>query len=380
MFWLQRLEFKQKPKAFKHLVDRSALGFRSRPGAGSQDVHFKPEPSHELLFASSNLLGWDFLMSNLITEKVFVGVDVSKLHLDVFHPDTGDFAKLENTEVAVDEFCQSVSKKKLPVMVAMEATGGYERLLLNQLAKHQIEATVLNPRRVRDFAKGVGADAKTDSIDARIISQYAAVVNPMPTAMKSDHEQKHSALVTRRNQLLELINQENNRLKQSWDEDAKKSIREVLDMLKKQLKNIDSQLSAMLKNDTENQKTIEILGSVKGIGPVTISTILAELPEIGTLNRGEVAKLVGVAPINRDSGNKSGKRFIGGGRGQVRRVLYMATIVAIRHNPAIKAFYMHLKVQGKASKVAIVACMRKLVTILNLLIKTNQLWENKMSV
>lgn len=318
-------------------------------------------------------------MSTVKTEKIFVGVDVSKFHLDAFHPDTGVRRKFENTEDAVDEFCRSLGKKKLPVTVAMEATGGYERLLLNQLAQHQIEAVVLNPRRVRDFAKGIGADAKTDAIDAQIISQYATVVNPAPTAMKSDHEQKHSALVTRRNQLLELINQENNRLKQSWDEDAKKSIREVLEVLKKQLKSIDSQLSTMLKNDTENQRAIEILGSVKGVGPVTISTILAELPEIGTLNRGEVAKLVGVAPINRDSGNKSGKRFIGGGRGQVRRVLYMATIVAIRHNPAIKAFYTHLKTQGKASKVAIVACMRKLVTILNLLIKTNQLWENKMS-
>jgi transposase len=319
-------------------------------------------------------------MSCSITEKIFVGVDVSKFKLDVFHPDTGVLVKLDNTESAVDEFCQLLKKKALPVMVAMDATGGYEKLLVNLLAKHQIEATVLNPRRVRDFAKSVGADAKTDRIDARIISQYAAVVHPKPSAMKSDHEEKHSALVTRRNQLLELINQENNRLKQSWDEDAKKSIHEVLEMLKKQLKSIDSQLSAMLKKDTENQRKIEILGSVKGVGPVTISTVIAELPEMGSLNRGEVAKLVGVAPINRDSGSKSGKRFIGGGRGQVRRVLYMATVVAIRHNPAIKAFYVHLKAQGKASKVAIVACMRKLVTILNVLIKTNQLWENKMSV
>lgn len=319
-------------------------------------------------------------MSYSITKKIFVGVDVSKFKLDVFHPDTGVLVKVENTEGAVDEFCQLLRKKALPVMVAMEGTGGYERLLLNQLAKHNIEAAVLNPRRVRDFAKSVGADAKTDLIDARIISQYAAVVRPKPSAMKSDHEKKHSALVTRRNQLLELINQENNRLKQSWDEDAKKSIREVLEMLKKQLKSIDSQLLSMLKKDTENQRKIEILGSVKGVGPVTISTVIAELPEMGSLNRGEVAKLVGVAPINRDSGNKSGKRFIGGGRGQVRRVLYMATVVAIRHNPAIKAFYVHLKAQGKASKVAIVACMRKLVTIMNMLIKTNQLWENKMSV
>jgi transposase len=174
-----------------------------------------------------------------------------------------------------------------------------------------------------------------------------------------------------------LIGQENNRLKQSWDDDAKKSIREVLEMLKKQLKQIDSQLAQMLAKDTENARTIEILRSVKGVGAVTVSTIIAELPELGEMNRGQVAKLVGVAPLNRDSGTKTGKRFIGGGRGQVRRVLYMATLVAIKHNAAIKAYYVHLKSKGKVSKVAIVACMRKLITLLNLLIKTNQTWQVK---
>ena len=198
--------------------------------------------------------------------------------------------------------------------------------------------------------------------------------------MKSEHEQKHGALVARRTQLLELVNQEKNRLQQSWDDDAKQSIREVLECLKKQLKSIDSQLAKMLQADTKNQRTIEILESVKGVGPVLISTVIAELPELGKLNRGEVAKLVGVAPINRDSGKKSGKRFIGGGRGQVRRVLYMATLVAIRHNATIKAFYQHLKAKGKESKVAIVACMRKFITILNLLIKRDEEWKNGESV
>jgi len=144
-----------------------------------------------------------------------------------------------------------------------------------------------------------------------------------------------------------------------------------------QLKSVDSHLAKMLATDTANERKIEILQSVKGVGAVTISTLIAELPELGKLNRGEVAKLVGVAPINRDSGTKSGKRFIGGGRGQVRRVLYMATLVAIRHNPTIKAFYVHLKSKGKEAKVAIVACMRKLVTILNLLVKSNQIWQTK---
>ena len=312
--------------------------------------------------------------------KIFVGVDVSKATLDVFRPDTKETFQIDNSEQAIAALCSQLEKKKRQVMVVMEGTGGYEYLLLKHLASHNIEAAVINPRRVRDFAKGIGLDAKTDPIDARVISKYAEVVTPQPLATKSDHERKHGALVARRNQLLELINQENNRLKQSWDEDAQQSIRNVLDLLKKQLKDLDSKLAKMLEVDTENQRVIEVLQSVKGVGPVMISTVLAELPELGKLNRGEIAKLVGVAPINRDSGKKSGKRFIGGGRGQVRRVLYMSTLVAIRHNPAIKAFYAHLKSKGKESKVAIVACMRKFITLLNLLIKTNQLWENKMSV
>ncbi len=319
-------------------------------------------------------------MSTVEPVKIFVGVDVSKSVLDVYRPDTRELIRVDNNGEAIRDFCLKLKKQLPSVMVVMEATGGYETLLVNQLAKHQIDAAVANPKKVRDFAKGVGADAKTDQIDAKIISRYAEVVNPKPMAVKSDHHKKHEALVTRRSQLLELINQENNRLKHSWDADAKNSIREVLEMLKKQLKTIDTQLVKMLKTDTENERTIEFLQSVKGIGPVTISMLIVGLPEIGSLNRGEAAKLVGVAPINRDSGKKSGKRFIGGGRGHVRRVLYMATIVAIRHNPTIKAFYQHLKSKGKESKVAIVACMRKLVTILNLLVKNNELWRNEESV
>lgn len=317
------------------------------------------------------------MISTAMTATIFVGVDVSKATLDVYRPDTKELLKIENTDEAISQLCLQLEKKKRQIMVVMEGTGGYEYLLLKHLATHMLAAAVVNPRRVRDFAKGIGLDAKTDPIDAKVISKYAEVVVPKPMATKSDHELKHSALVARRSQLLELINQENNRLKQSWDDDAKQSIRDVLEVLKKQLKSVDSLLVQMLATDTANERKIEILQSVKGVGPVTISTLIAELPELGKLNRGEVAKLVGVAPINRDSGTKSGKRFIGGGRGQVRRVLYMATIVAIRHNATIKAFYAHLKSKGKESKVAIVACMRKLVTILNLLVKSNQMWQTK---
>jgi transposase len=320
------------------------------------------------------------MIFNVHDDVLFVGVDVSKDILDVFRPDRNEIAKVENSEVAVAEFCRKLQTSKQHVIVVMEATGGYETLLVNQLTQHELPAAVVNPRQVRDFARGLGIDAKTDPIDARVIARFGQVVQPQPMAVKSEHQQKHGALVARRNQLLELIQQENNRLKQSWDNAAKQSIRAVLEVLKKQLKSIDLQLETMLQADVDNQRKIEILESVKGVGPVMISTVIAALPELGQLNRGEVAKLVGVAPINRDSGKKSGQRFVGGGRGQVRRVLYMATIVAIRHNPAIKAFYQRLKGHGKASKVAIVACMRKFITLLNLLVKTDSVWDNRESV
>ena len=315
--------------------------------------------------------------SSATTAKIFVGVDISKASLDIYRPDKNEHSKIENSDAAIALFCSKFSKLKDRVVFVMEATGGYEFLLLKLLGAHQLQFVVVNPRRVRDFAKGIGLDAKTDPIDAKAISRFGEVVMPQPMAAKSDHELKHSALVARRSQLLELINQESNRLKLCWDDDAKKSIQEVLETLRKQLKSLNSQLAQLLANDKENARTIEILRSVKGVGDVTISTLVAELPELGDLNRGQIAKLVGVAPINRDSGTKSARRFIGGGRGSVRRVLYMATLVAIRHNAPIKAFYARLKSKGKESKVAIVACMRKLITILNLLIKTNQTWETK---
>lgn len=319
------------------------------------------------------------MKSTELKRKCHVGVDASKSTLNIYRSDTKEVLGIENADEAVIELCLQLEKKKQKIVVVMEGTGGYETLLLKHLAVHKLDAAIINPRRIRDFAKGIELDVKTDPIDAQVIARYAEVVAPQPMAAKSHHKMKHGALVARRKQLLELINQESNRLKQACDEDAKQSIRDVLEVLKKQLKSIDSQLAKMLKSDTANQRSIEVLQSVKGNGPVMISTILAELPELGKLNRGEIAKLVGVAPINRDSGKKSGKRFIGGGRGQVRRVLYMATIVAIRHNPAIKTFYVRLKSTGKESKVAIVACMRKFITILNQLIKTGQLWENNMS-
>jgi transposase len=318
-------------------------------------------------------------MKTANTVSIFVGVDVAKDSLEVYLPFSKKNQSIENSIESIDDLCLQL-KKKRKLMVVMEATGGYEKLLVERLFKAGIAAAVVNPRQVRDFANGIGLEAKTDPIDSQVISKFGEVVQPSAMAEKSDHEKKHSALVTRRCQLLDMINQENNRIKQTWDDDAKRSIRETLETLEKQLKSVDAQLAKMLASDTANARKIEILNSAKGVGPVTISTLIAELPELGDMNRGQVAKLVGVAPINRDSGKSNGRRFIGGGRSHVRRVLYMATLAAIRFNPTIKAYYMHLKAKGKLSKVAIVACMRKLITILNLMIKNNTTWKNAESV
>lgn len=228
---------------------------------------------------------------------------------------------------------------------------------------------------MRDFAKGIGIDAKTDPIDAGVIAFYGRVVKPAPQLAKSDEEKKLKALVERRRQLLDLIGQENNRLQQTADREIEKYIRKSLEALKKQLKSIDARLAKCVQQDTANERKIEIMGSVKGIGPVAISTFLAELPELGELNRAEIAKLVGVAPMNNDTGQRSGKRRTMGGRSYVRRVLYMATLVATRFNPQIKSFYQRLLARGKEKKVALVAAMRKLLTILNALIKKDELWR-----
>jgi len=343
--------------------------------------HNKPEPSLERSRGtSSNSLGWD-IMKNDSEFSVFVGVDVSKRRLEVFLPDSRRRLTIENSEESIvhDLLGALKGSKRKQTLVVLEATGGYESTLLKMLAKEGIAAALVNPRRVRDFAKGIGMDAKTDPLDAELISKYGQVVRPMPLAAKSAEEEKLKALVARRSQLLQLITQEKNRLQQTADAEIQDFIRQSLESLKKQLKQVDTRLAGCVKRDSAQARKVEILGSVQGIGPVAISTLLAELPEIGQLNREEIAKLVGVAPLNDDSGDRRGKRAIKGGRSHVRRVLYMSALVATRCNARISAYYQHLLGQGKLKKVALVACMRKLLTILNVMVKNNVPWRDEKS-
>ena len=309
----------------------------------------------------------------------FIGVDVSKATLDVAWHDSQPSRSIKNTEQEiVSELIAKINNPESTIVV-MEATGGYEDRLVQLLHQHHIAVAVVNPRRIRDFASSLGKDAKTDPIDARVIAYYGQVAQPAAQLAKSVEDQKLKALVERRKQLLGLISQENNRLQQTTDQEIRGYLQQSLETLQKQVKTINERLAQCVAEDTTNARKVEILGSVKGIGPVAISTLLAELPELGELNRGEIAKLVGVAPMNRDSGQKSGPRRTGGGRSYVRRVLYMATLVATRHNPRIQKFYQRLLAENKPKKVALTAAMRKLLTILNTLLKNNELWNSEIN-
>jgi len=306
----------------------------------------------------------------------FVGVDVSKATLDFALADDKKSVSIKNTEEEIVRKLIARITDRQSTIVVLEATGGYEDRLVTLLHQHDVAVAVVNPRRVRDFAKGIGIDAKTDPIDAKVIALYGQVVKPAAQMAKSEEDKKLKALVERRRQLLGLINQERNRLQQTADLEVQDYIRQSLETLQEQVETVGQRLQACVKTNTEHARKIEIIESVKGLGPVTVSTFLAELPELGALNRGQIAKLVGVAPMNRDSGQSSGRRRTIGGRSYVRRVLYMATLAATRFNPRIKAFYQRLLRKGKAKKVALTAAMRKLLTIVNTLVKNDVLWKD----
>jgi transposase len=240
-----------------------------------------------------------------------------------------------------------------------------------------ISVCVANPYQVRQFGKGLGILEKTDPIDAKLLRHFGETVDLQPTSPKSAEHEYHGALVRRREQLLKLISQEENRLGQSWDKVVTKMLGDVLKTLKKQLKKTDCLIKAFLQKEAETNSTVTVLQSTPGVGPVTTSTLICDLPELGKLNRREISKLVGVAPIVNQSGKRDKQRSIFGGRSHVRRVLYMAALVATTHNPVISAFYKRLLARGKETKVALVACMRKLLTILNTMVRNNEVWRTE---
>jgi transposase len=301
-------------------------------------------------------------------EELFIGIDVAKDTLEVAttRGEKRSFSNSDQGRSQLEAFVRPLD----PVLVVLEATGGYEFPVVEHLAISAIPVAVVNPRQVRDFAKALGKLAKTDKIDAGTIAQFALAVRPEPRPLKDAQAQKLEALITRRKQLVEMITAEKNRLAMA-KEWVRGDIQATISWLHQSLEKINKEIADLIRSSPLWRERDALLQSTKGVGPITSSSLLCDLPELGTLNRQKIAALVGVVPFNRDSGKVRGKREIWGGRSYVRSILYMATLSAIQSNPIIRPFYQRLIAKGKLPKVAIVACMRKLLVILNAMVRTN---------
>ena len=308
------------------------------------------------------------------TAKVSVGIDVSKHTLDIAVHESGEVWSVNNDPTGGAALTTRL-KQLQATSIVLEATGGLETLVTAILSAADLPVIVVNPRQVRDFAKATGQLAKTDRLDSRVLAHFAAAINPPVRPVKSDETQHLEALLARRRQLVEMLVAEKNRLANHRDRAVVKDLNAHIAWLERRLKSSDDELQRVLKNSPAWRERDDLLRSVPGVGPVLSLTLLAQLPELGRLNRREIAKLVGVAPFNWDSGQWRGSRHIWGGRATVRSPLFMATLCAIRINPTIKSFYRRLIAAGKAPKVAITACMRKLLTILNVMIKNQTSWR-----
>jgi transposase len=312
-----------------------------------------------------------------MSETVFIGIDVSRDTLEVGVTMQPTSWQRPNDTAGIEALCTELVALT-PALVVLEATGGYEFEAACALQAAGLSVAVVNPRQARDFARAMGMLAKTDSLDARMLAEFARVLHQHPQRDRfvkplADAElQRLQALVLRRRQLVGMLVSERQRLRLSHAS-ARPSIERTIDFLKNQVDGIELDCAEHVR--THHAALAQALGSVKGIGPATIATLLGELPELGSLCRRRIAALVGVAPLNRDSGQMRGKRMIWGGRADVRRALYMATLVAVRHNRAFATFYERLVASGKPKKVALVAAMRKLLTVLNAIAKSGQHWN-----
>ena len=304
--------------------------------------------------------------------KEYIGIDVSKGSLDVAAYTTNKTWQVTNSEKGITRLVNDLSQIS-PALVVMESTGGYEIPLALALKKASIPCAVINPREVRNFAKATKKLAKTDVIDSHVLAHFAAVIKPEPRNISDEETLEMEDLLARRIQLIEMITAEKNRLHTARNP-VKSEIIDHIEYLEKKLSEVNSNLNTKIKLSPVLNMKEKLLRSVPGIGQASSFSLLISLPELGELNRKQIAALVGVAPLNRDSGMFRGRRSIWGGRKNVRRSLYMATLVATRHNNVINRFYTHLCEQGKPKKVALVACMRKLLTILNAMIKNNTSW------
>ena len=308
--------------------------------------------------------------------ETFIGIDVSKQQLEVAAHERDYQFRCPNKASAFGELMAELIAWR-PALIVLEATGGLEIPVVNALHGAGLPVVVVNPRQVRDFAKALGQLAKTDRLDARVLAHFAAAIKPPLRPIKSKEAQELDALAGRRGQLIEVLTDEKNRRASAATDTVRDQIEEHIDWLEKRIAELDQQLKALLQSSACWQAKDQILQSVPGIGPVVSFSMIADLPELGTLNRQQISKLVGVAPLNRASGQQRGTRHIYGGRARLRSVLYMAAITAARHNAVIKEFYERLRANHKPFKVAIIACMRKLLTIINVMLRDGTCWKTK---
>jgi transposase len=306
-------------------------------------------------------------------DAVCVGVDVAKSTLDVAVSGCEETRQFANDHEGISQAICHISGLK-PAGIIVEATGNLEMPLATALQASHLPVVIVNPRQVRDFARAIGVLAKTDTIDARILALFGTRVKPDIRPLPDQKAREMARLLTRRRQLVEMLTAEHNRLLQA-SEDIRPGIETHIKWLEEALSEINDDLERRIRRSSSWCEKDNLLKSVPGVGKVVSSTLLIELPELGRLNRRKIAALVGVAPLNRDSGNMRGKRTVWGGRARLRAVLYMAALVASRRNPVISAFYQRLLDAGKAKKVALVACMRKLLTILNAMMHTMTIWQ-----
>lgn len=311
-------------------------------------------------------------MSEKLLES-FVGIDISKNSLDIRIEPAAESLHVTYDETGVSEIVRRLVELA-PTLIVMEATGGLEIRLASELGARGLPVAMVNPRQARDFAKASGQLAKTDQVDAAVLAAFARAIRPAVRPLKDADTRALDDLVTRRRQLIAMRVQETLRLGSAGSKALQKNLKAHIAWLDKQIAKLDDDLTKCLRNSEAWKTKDDLLRGIPGVGAVTSLTLLAKCPELGALNRREIAKLTGVAPLANDSGKHRGKRFIWGGRADVRAVLYMAAVSAMRCNPAIRAFADRLKQAGKPSKVVIVACMRKLLTIMNSMLKNNAPW------
>jgi transposase len=308
-------------------------------------------------------------------DTIVVGIDVSKDRLDVAVRPSGEAFTVERNAAGLERLIERL-RMLSPYIVALEATGGFETVVAAAVAAAGLAVVVVNPAQIRAFARALGQRAKTDPIDADVIARFAEATKPVPRPLPDEATRQLADLVARRRQIIEMIGAEHQREKRTTLPRLRKSLKRVIGMLEKELAGLDIDIDEAVRGTPAWREKEDLLASVPGIGPIIARTLIADLPELGALSRKQIAALAGLAPFTRQSGQWRGRSFIGGGRSVVRTALFMGALVAMRHNPTLKGFFERLRQAGKPKMVALIAVARKLLTILNAMVRDNKRWQN----